>query len=104
LGVLADEEYTKKNCATVIENRAWTTTELQARGFEVLPSKTNFVFAKHEDVSGETVYAELKARGVLVRHFKSERIRDYARITIGSREQMEALMRALDEILAQAKL
>ena len=101
LGVLCDEEYTKKNCATVVENRAWTTTELQARGFEVLPSKTNFVFAKHPRVSGEVIYTELKSRGVLVRHFTSERICEFKRITIGSKEQMAALIKTIAEILAE---
>ncbi len=99
LGVLCDEEYTRRNCATVVENREWTTAELRARGFLLTDSRTNFVFAKHPTVSGERIYAELKARGVLVRHFTSARIKDYNRITVGSREQMEALMRALDEIL-----
>lgn len=99
LGVLADEEYTRQNCTTIIENRAWTTAELQKRGFEVTDSKTNFVFAKHPCVSGEVIYTELKSRGVLVRHFTSERICNFNRITIGSREQMAALIRALDEIL-----
>ena len=101
LGVLADEEYTRANCQTIMENRTWTTAELQKRGFEVLDSKTNFVFAKHPTVDGGVLYAELKSRGVLVRHFTSERICDFNRITIGSKEQMEALMRKLDEILAQ---
>ena len=100
LGVLADEDYTHRNCQTIIENRVWTTAELQKRGFELTDSKTNFVFAKHPSVSGETIYTELKSRGVLVRHFTSERICDYNRITIGSKEQMVTLMRKLDEILA----
>jgi histidinol-phosphate aminotransferase len=101
LGVLADEEYTRANCQTIIENRAWTMAELQKRGFVTTDSKTNFVFAKHPSVSGEVIYTELKSRGVLVRHFTSERICNFNRITIGSKEQMEALMRKLDEILAQ---
>ena len=101
LGVLADEEYTRQNCQTIVENRAWTTEQLVSRNFTVLDSKTNFVFAKHASVSGEYIYTELKSRGVLVRHFTSERICDYNRITIGSKEQMETLISALDEILAQ---
>ena len=99
LGVLCDEDYTRRNCATVMANREWTVAELKKRGFETTDSKTNFVFAKHPSVSGEYLYTELKKRGVLVRHFTSERIRDYARITIGSREQMEALIKTIDEIL-----
>ena len=101
LGTLADEKYTQENCQTIIENRAWTTAELQKRGFELTDSKTNFIFAKHPSVSGETIYTELKARGVLVRHFGAERICDYNRITIGSMEQMKILVQTLSTILEE---
>ena len=101
LGVLADEDYTRANCRTIIENRAWTVKQLQDRGFDMTDSKTNFVFAKHPSIDGGTLYAELKARGVLVRHFTAERIRDYNRITIGSREQMEVLIQTIDAIMKE---
>ena len=100
-GVLCDEEYTKKNCQTIIENREWTVDELKARGFVLTDSKTNFVFAKHPLIDGAELYAKLKARGVLVRHFGAPRIREYNRITIGSREQMQAFIRAVDTILQE---
>ena len=99
--MLADEDYTRRNCQTIVENRAWTTEQLVSRNFTVLDSKTNFVFAKHASVSGEYIYTELKSRGVLVRHFTSERICDYNRITIGSKEQMETLIKTIDEVLAE---
>ena len=95
------EKYTKENCETIIENRAWTTAELQKRGFELTDSKTNFVFAKHPSVSGETVYTELKKRGVLVRHFTADRVCDYNRITIGTKEQMEAFIATVSDILTE---
>lgn len=101
LGVLEDEEYTRTNCQTIIENRGWTVTELQKRGFCMTDSKTNFIFAKHPTVDGGVLYAELKKRGVLVRHFTAERIKDYNRITVGSCEQMQALLAAVDEILEE---
>ena len=97
---MCDEEYTRKNCQTIMENRSWTTEELKKRGFALTDSKTNFVFAKHPAIDGEALYRGLKARGVLVRHFSSPRICDYNRITIGSMAQMERLMQAIDEILA----
>lgn len=98
LGMVQDEEYTQANCAAIIETREWTTKELTRRGFTVLPSRTNFVFAKHRAVSGADIYTGLKERGILIRHFTKERIKDYNRITIGTREEMEALMKALDEM------
>ena len=103
IGVLEDEEYTQKNCATICETRAYTTAELEKMGFTVLPSYTNFVFAKHSALSGEEIYRKLKARGILVRHFTKERIAEFNRITIGTKEQMDCLLCALAELLEEAK-
>ncbi len=99
LGTLLDGEYTQKCCEAVMENRAYLTAELTARGFDVIPSKANFVFARTDKMPGEDVYVKLKEKGVLVRHFNVDRIRDYNRITVGSREQIGALLAALDVIL-----
>ena len=102
IGALEDEEYTKQNLETVIANRDYTVDELGKLGFEVLPSKANFVFAKHSNISGEELYLKLKQRGVLIRHFSKERIRDYNRITIGTLEQMNVLLKKINEILEEA--
>ena len=99
LGALSDEDYTKKNCRTVIENRAFAAAELQKLGFTLTDSAANFLFVKHPDIDGETLYLKLKEKGVLVRHFKPERIRDYNRITVGTKAQMQALLTAIKEIL-----
>ncbi len=99
IGVLQDPEYTAKNCKTVMENREFTRIELENLGFCVLPSAANFLFAKTEKKSGEEIYKALKARGILVRHFKKERIKDFCRITVGRKEDMEALIAALSEII-----
>ena len=56
------------------------------------------------DFDGEMLYLELKKRGILVRHFTKERIRDYNRITIGTRQQMETLAAAIEEILKEQDL
>ena len=101
IGVLSDEEYTKKNCLAIQENRAFTVDALRRMGFAVLDSVANFIFAKHASVDGETIYRELKARGVLVRHFTKPAIKDYNRITIGTREQMQTLLDTLNGILEE---
>ena len=101
LGVLADEDYTRRNCATVMENRAYTQAELQKRGFVMTDSYANFVFAKHPELNGEKLYLKLKEMGILVRHFNKDRISDYNRITVGKREDMQALIDAVDTILKE---
>lgn len=99
IGVLEDEEYTRTNCKTIEENREFTKAELEKLGFECLESKANFILAKHPGKSGKMLYEKLKEMGILIRHFDKERICEYNRITIGTKEQMQALISALEEIL-----
>lgn len=101
IGALRDEDYFRSCCRSIQENRAWTAAALKSLGFTVLPSKANFLFARHEHADGKALYLKLKEMGILVRHFDKERLRDYNRITIGSREQMQALMDALQQILEE---
>ena len=103
IGMLSDPEYMQKNCRTVVENREYTVAELEKMGFTVLPSKANFIFAKHPKLDGGDLYRNLKERGVLVRHFTAEDICQYNRITIGSREDMERLVAEVRNILEEAK-
>lgn len=99
LAALEHEEYTKKNCEIIKENRRFTASELKKLGFILTNSSANFVFAKHPEISGKDIYKKLKEKGILIRHFESEKICEYNRITIGTKEQMEALIRALKEII-----
>lgn len=101
IGVLQDEEYTRSNCRAVAENREYTASELKKLGFEMTGSLSNFIFAKHPKLDGELIYSKLREKGVLVRHFTSERIAQYNRITVGSREQMDAFLKAISEILEE---
>lgn len=93
----ADEEYFQKTCATVIASREAVSSALSSRGFEVLPSAANFVFARHASIAGADIASALRRHGVIVRHFSApERISDFVRITIGTAEQNQALFEALD--------
>ena len=72
---------------------------LEALGFDVKESCTNFLFAAHESVPAKEIFEALKRRGIYVRYFNKERIQNYLRITIGTEEQMGAFLRAVAEIL-----
>ncbi|MBQ2244950.1 MAG: histidinol-phosphate transaminase [Oscillospiraceae bacterium] len=99
VGALEDKDYFRTNCEKIMATRAWTTEALEKLGFTVLPSLTNFVFAKHDRIPGKTLCAKLREQGILVRHFDTPRLTDYLRITIGSQEQMEAFAGAITNIL-----
>lgn len=94
-----DTEYFDKCITEIISTREYTVNELEMRGFSIPDSKANFIFAKHATLTGDEYFSELRKRNILVRHFGKERIKDYVRITIGSKEQMVALINATDEIL-----
>ena len=103
LGALEDEPYTRGNCQIIMENRAFTTEELNKLGFSVVDSMTNFVLAGSPKITGKDLYEKLKARGILVRYFGTERLKPYVRITIGTKEQMETMLAEIKEILEEAK-
>ncbi|MDF1630752.1 MAG: histidinol-phosphate transaminase [Alcanivoracaceae bacterium] len=92
-----DEAWFRETCQKVIDSREQVRDGLTRRGFSVLPSAANFVFARHDSRSGADLAAALRKHGVIVRHFgKPERISDFLRITIGTPEQNQALFEALD--------
>ena len=96
---LEDTAYFEKTRAAIMDTRAWTMQQLTDRGFTVLDSRANFVFASTNRINGGVLYKELKKKGILVRHFDAPRIENWLRITIGTPEQMQALMDAVDKIL-----
>lgn len=82
----------------VAEERETFQNFLSEKGWEYIPSKTNFVLVRNPKVSGEQVYQKIKKEGILVRHFSTKGIEDYVRITIGTKEQMNALKKAMEAI------
>lgn len=99
LGALEDEAYTQENCKKIRQNRAYLTEELIKLGFTVLPSDANFVFAKHPGIGGKALYEYLKRKQIFIRHFETERLKDYNRITVGTREQIDKLLENIGKAL-----
>jgi histidinol-phosphate aminotransferase len=103
VAALESDNYYKENAKKIIEAREYTVCELEKLGFDILPSKANFVFAKADFISGEELYKTLKSKGVLVRHFNDEKIKEFNRITIGTKEQMQKLIEAICIIKGEVK-
>ena len=101
LAAVEENDYYMDNCKKIMETRTFTEKGLTELGFTILPSKANFIFAKSDKISGKDLYEKLKDKGILVRHFEKERIRDYNRITIGSQEEMEVFITRVKEILQE---
>ena len=99
IGALSDPEYTKRNAEYVAKIREQTKSALRSLGFTVTDSKSNFVLAGHPNVDGGFLYRELKKRGILIRHFDTERLSQYNRITIGTREQMQVLVEEIKAVI-----
>ena len=93
------EPYYREKCREIMETRTWTAKQLEKLGFFVLPSDTNFLFAKTGKMDGGELYLKLKDRGVLVRHFTNPRICQFNRITIGTDDEMARFIQITSEIL-----
>lgn len=98
-----DDGYYTENCRRICQIREYTKTELEKLGFTLTESKANFLFAQSADISGLQLYTELKRAGILIRHFTGERICNYNRITVGTREEMDAFLDAVREILEKER-
>ncbi|MCI0912195.1 histidinol-phosphate transaminase [Pseudomonas putida] len=90
-----DQAYFEDTCRKVIESREALVEQLTAKGFEVLPSAANFIFARHPQEDAAQLAARLREQGVIVRHFKQQRIAQFLRITIGTPDMNQALIDAL---------
>lgn len=101
IAAIQDEAYFQRNLASIRAARAWTAARLKALGFAVLDSQSNFLFAASGQIGGGELYAALRARKILVRHFTAPRINNWLRITIGTPEQMQKLAEAVEEILRE---
>ena len=100
IAALADESYFRDCCDRIIVSRQHVAGELHGLGFDVLPSRANFVFARHRERAARDIYGALREAGILVRYFDKPRINRFLRISIGSNDECEALLAALTRVLA----
>lgn len=96
---LEDEDYFQEKLSKVIATRERAKEELRKREFTVLDSSTNFLFARPNQAEAQWLFEELKKKKIFVRHFTGERIKDYLRISVGTDQQMDCLLQAIDRIL-----
>ena len=100
IAAIEDQAHLETTSTKVIQTREKLVSQLSALGFETLPSTANFIFTRHPKHAGAKLYQALRDRGIIVRHFKSPRIEEFLRITIGTNEQSAELVSALQEILS----
>jgi histidinol-phosphate aminotransferase len=93
-----DDAYFKTCRDKIIATREWTVSELQKLGFNILPSQANFVFAEPVGKNADEVAQYLRDHKILVRYFNKPRINQFLRITIGTDEQMQAMITALKDL------
>ena len=98
LASLEDESYFRASCDRVIATRDHLTDAMADLGFNVLPSHTNFIFARHPNRDAGVLFRALRELGIVVRYFDKPRIEQYLRISIGTNAQCEQLLEALTEI------
>ncbi len=94
-----DKEYFEEGLRKIINTREWAKGELRRLGFVFTDSKANFIFASHPDYDAKDLFEAMKAKGIYVRYWGSERIEQYMRITVGTREEMEILFTFLREYM-----
>ncbi len=94
-----DKEYFEEGLRKIINTREWAKGELGKLGFRFTDSRANFIFATHPDYDAEDLFEAMKAKGIYVRYWGSERIEQYMRITVGTREEMEILFTFLREYM-----
>ncbi len=96
---IEDENWFQATRKKVMTTREWVAEALKEKGFTVLPSQANFLFASHPDHGGKDLLDGLRARDVLVRWWGDPLIRDWLRISIGTDDEMNTLLAALDELI-----
>jgi histidinol-phosphate aminotransferase len=101
VAALGDDAYFRRCRDSIVLTRESTREQLLELGFEVLPSRANFLFVHHPGIPAARLCAELRERSILVRHFDRPRIDAYLRITIGTQDEMRQLVAALRGLIGE---
>ena len=102
IACLEEEEKNKERIRMICEAREWTAARLKEMGFEETESRGNFLFVRHPAFPGSSLRDRLREKGILIRWFGLERIRDWSRISIGRKEDMETMVQAIGQLLEEA--
>ena len=99
LAAIRDQDWMRKNAAKVIRSRTRLSAALEKRGWDVLPSEANFVFARPPaPAKAADIFARLRERNIFVRYFTGPKTGDRLRVTVGTEPEMKTLLKALDEL------
>ena len=99
LAAIRDQDWMRKNAAKVIRSRTRLSAALEKRGWDVLPSEANFVFARPPaPAKAADIFARLRERNIFVRYFPGQKTGDRLRVTVGTEPEMKTLLKALDEL------
>lgn len=96
-----DKVYFRQTLQKVINTREWTQKQLKKLGFVFQDSQSNFIFASHPNIAARDLFEALKAEGIYVRYFAKPRIDNYLRISIGTDQEMKALISFLEQYLGE---
>ena len=99
LAAIRDQDWMRKNAAKVIRSRTRLSAALEKRGWDVLPSEANFVFARPPaPAKAADIFTRLRERNIFVRYFPGPKTGDSLRVTVGTEPEMKTLLKALDEL------
>ena len=96
---IADQDHKTANADKIKASRAKLAVSFKELGFDVWPSQTNFLLVRSPNGDAERIYQTLKVQGILIRYFNQPRLQDKLRITVGTEEQNQILVKTLREIL-----
>lgn len=93
-----DQDWLRENRAKIIATRQGLEDGMRNRGFEVTPSQANFVWCTHPEIAAESVYQRLKSQRILVRYMNFDGWGDGLRVSVGTDQQVDAMLALLDDI------
>jgi histidinol-phosphate aminotransferase len=99
IATIEDNQYFDECVEKIVATRQWTDEQLKTLGFNVIESKTNFIFASHPSIDALAIMQYLRDNKIIVRHFTKEKISNYLRITIGTQEDMQSLIKSLQQLI-----